>query len=96
MIQQLRDIVPAINFDFGLSEKTISAGSDVIVWLDSIYNQDAYSFGISAVGSSEINIISNYQYTITYDTPGTYEITVNVSIKGKSSKTSNTLTITVE
>lgn len=95
MIVQSKTLAPFIDFGFGLVEKTVSAGTPVTVWQGNLYNTE-YSSVINTPGGT-YSKVSDYQYTVTYATPGTYNITVVVSNKDKTKNyTSNTITITVE
>lgn len=95
MIQQLRNMPPFIDFGLGVTEKTISVGQKVTIWLSTLYNPDAYSTSLDAAGA-EVTRISDYEYEVVCGTPGVYSISLAVgSTSRKISLQSNTLTLTV-
>lgn len=94
MIKQLQNIKPQISFGLGYTQTTVAAGTPVTVWLDTLYNLDAYVFFLSSPGT--IARISDYEYRVTVHSPGTYPITLSVASKtAKISLQSNTITLTV-
>lgn len=95
MIHALRTTTPFIDLGFGITQQEVPAGTPVTVWVNTLYNQEVYSFTLTAPGAV-ITKISNYEYSLTYATPGTYTISLGVSNTGKkTSLASNILTITV-
>ncbi len=94
MIHQLQNQQPFIDFGFGLTHKTIPAGTSVTVWLITLFNTGSYIFSLSAQGT--VIKVSDYEYKITFDTPGLYEINMIVSArKKKISLQSNVITVNV-
>jgi len=94
MIQQLKNIPPLIDFGFGLTSIQAAVNTPVTVWLNTLYNQEAYSFTLRATGA--VTKISNYEYEIAYPQPGTYLIAMGVSTTDKKiSLESNILTVIV-
>ncbi|KGO91742.1 PKD domain-containing protein [Flavobacterium subsaxonicum] len=95
MIQQLKTLTPFIHFGLGANQKQVAAGQPVTIWLDTLYNQEAYTFRLAAVGS-QITKISNYEYQVTYAAAGSYTINFTVNSADKTiSLASNTLNLTV-
>jgi hypothetical protein len=95
MIQELKSSAPSISFGFGLTETSLSVDMSVTVWLSTIYNQSVYSFQLVAAGATIIKV-SNYEYRLTYSTPGSKDIYLNVSTKEKQTLKSNTITVIVK
>lgn len=96
MIVNLKSIIPFISFDFAYTEKTIQAGDTLNVWLTSVFNEDDYSFKLTTSGATSVKI-DNYQYSILYETPGSFSIEMEVSNTAKTKiLTSNKLNVTVE
>lgn len=94
MISEYKNLVPAIDFGLGLNTVTVPAGQPVTVWLQTLYNQQAYTFALQTTGA--VNKISNYQYTVTFATPGTYTLQLAVTPADKSiALMSNILDLTV-
>ena len=94
MIHAIRNVVPAIDFGHGITTKEITAGQPVIVWLQTIYNRQAYDFMLQCGGS--VNKISDYEYAVTFATPGSYALKLVISSKDKSiTLQSNILNLTV-
>jgi hypothetical protein len=95
MIQEIRSAQPFIDFGFGITQHTVGIGQTAVIWLSTLYNQDAYNTGLNANGAT-ITRISPFEYEVIYSTPGTYEINLNVgSNTRKISLQSNTITLTV-
>ncbi|MCR5863062.1 hypothetical protein LRS05_13410 [Flavobacterium sp. J372] len=95
MIHELRNTPPFIDFGFGITQHTVGVGQIATVWLSTLYNQDVYNTGLNANGAV-ITRVSSFEYEVTYSTPGTYEISLNVgSNTRKISLQSNTITLTV-
>jgi len=95
MIQQLKTITPAIDLGFGITQKQVAQGTTVTVWLNTLYNKEAYTFMLLAQGAA-VTKISNYQYLLVYNTPGIYLVSLNVNSTDKTiSIASNILNITV-
>lgn len=87
---------PRISFGFGLTEKTITLGESVTVWLDTVYNPGTVSIEMDITTKTKV---SDYQYTVTPDAVGLLEITLEVSFLDSSkgdSVTSNSIFLTVE
>ena len=94
MIDQLKNIPPAIDFGFGIMQKQVAVNTPVTVWLNTLYNQEVYSFALTAQGA--VTKISNYEYVVTRAQPGTYTIKLSVSTTNKKiSLESNILTLIV-
>lgn len=95
MIQQLATITPFIDFGFGLTNKEIVAEKPITIWLNTIYNQEVYSFTLIATGAA-VTKISNYEYVVAYPLPGTYELKMIVGTANKKiSLESNILNVIV-
>lgn len=95
MIQQLKTLTPFISFGFGVTQQQVAANTPVTVWLNTLYNQDAYTFTLLAAGAA-VTQISNYEYVVTYPATGTYTISITVATPDKKiSLTSNILTVIV-
>jgi hypothetical protein len=94
MIEQLKNAPPFIDFGFGRTVSQISVGDPVTVWLNTLYNTELYNFNLLTRGT--VTRISNYEYEIIYNQPGSYEVKLSVSTSNKKiSLESNVLTITV-
>jgi hypothetical protein len=94
MINQFQNLQPFIDFGFGLTHKSIPAGASVTVWLTTLYNTEAYNVNLAAQGS--VTKVSDYEYNITFNTPGLYEINMIASAKKKKiSLQSNVITVNV-
>ena len=94
MIQQLKNIPPFIDFGFGITQVQVTAGQPVTVWLTTLYNQDVYTFSLTAQGT--VTKISNYEYVVAQTQPGTYTIKLGVNTSDKKiSLVSNILTLIV-
>lgn len=79
MIQNIKYIPPYIDFGFGVTTKNTSINKAVTVWLSTLYNQDAYTFSLTGPGT--ITKVSNYEYTVTHNTPGMYTLQLIVTLK---------------
>lgn len=100
MISEIKNTPPRINFSFGKTNTTIAVGSPVTVWLSRQYNEVKFNYAVQATGATAVNPISNFQYQITYGTPGVYTLYAQLTEKttGKTTAqalTSNILTLTV-
>jgi hypothetical protein len=95
MIQQLKNLTPFIDFGFGNTQRQVTVNTPVTVWLNTLYNQDAYAFTLLANGAA-VTPISNYEYTVTCPAPGTYTLSLAVGTPDKKiSLASNILTLIV-
>jgi hypothetical protein len=95
MIQQLKAITPFIDLGFGITQQEVTAGTPVTVWLNTLYNQEVYTFTLFAAGGS-VTQISDYEYIVIYPAAGTYSISMGVSTADKKiSLASNILTLIV-
>jgi len=97
MIQELKTATPFITFGYGLTQMSVPGGTSVTVWLNTMFDQSVYSFQLVYSGATMVKI-SNYEYRITYNTPGAHNIYLNVSFsasaKDKQTLKSNTITVT--
>jgi hypothetical protein len=94
MISELKTLTPVIDFGLGLHTTALPAGQPVTVWLQALYNQAAYTFALETTGT--VTKISNYQYRVTFATPGTYTIQLAVTPVSKGTNLmSNILDLTV-
>lgn len=94
MIQQLKNLPPAISFGLGSTAAQASAGKPVTVWLGTLYNRDAYAFTLNTEGT--VQKISDYEYRVVFDAPGEYHINLTVnSIRKGISLQSNSITLNV-
>ena len=96
MIQEIRSTPPFIDFGFGITETTIATGKPATVWLSTLYNQDDYIVLLAAFNGGTVTPVSNYQFKVSYTTPGTYQLQITVYTKAKNiSLASNILTLIV-
>lgn len=101
MILEIKRAAPVISFGLGLTEAVALSQKKLTVWLDTLYNEAAYTFAVSSLGADVIEQVSNYQYELTYNNPGSYKIIASVTpqkspgFKGESLM-SNELTVTIE
>jgi hypothetical protein len=94
MIEQLKNAPPFIDFGFGRTHLQAAVGEPITVWLNTLYNKEQYNFNLLTRGT--VTKISNYEYEIIYNQPGSYEVKLSVSTSNKKiSLESNVLTITV-
>ena len=94
MISDLKTLTPSIDFGLGLTTLQAQAGQPVTVWLQTLYNQQAYTFILQCTGT--VTKVSNYQYKVTFATPGTYTLQLAVTPVNKgTSLMSNILDLTV-
>jgi len=95
MIVQAQAPIPIIDFGYGLSQKTMQAGTPVTVWLNTPYlpgNTMTLNFTAATLVK-----VSDYQYQLTYSGAGTHDIYITVSSADKTKNTnSNTITLIVE
>lgn len=85
---------PQIDFGLGFTKTETTTGTPVTVWLNTLYNSDAYVFVLSAEGN--VTKISDYEYQVVFYETGTYGMKVQVVSKTKKiSLQSNTITVTV-
>ncbi|MES2484551.1 MAG: hypothetical protein V4581_01185 [Bacteroidota bacterium] len=95
MIQELKNIPPYIDFGFGITQTQAAISQEITVWLNTLYNQDAYTFTLNALEAT-VTKISNYEYQVTYTTLGTYQLSLSVVSTDKTiSLDSNILSITI-
>ena len=95
MIHQLQNSSPYITFGFGQTVKTIAVGSPVTVWLNTLYNEQEYTFSLLA--QADVTKVSAYQYSIVATRTGVIDISLIVSAKHrKISLQSNVLTLNIE
>lgn len=94
MIQNLKTAKPNIDFGFGTLNKETIVGNSVTVWLQTLYNQEAYNFQLNCSGT--VTRISNYQYEVNFSTPGSYAVQMAITPKTKAaSLLSNILFVNV-
>lgn len=94
MINELKNLTPCISFGFGLTSASAVIGQPVTVWLQTLYNPEAYTFSLSAQGT--VTKISDYEYEVAFGALGLYEIALIVSSKNsKTSLQSNVITVNV-
>ena len=94
MISEYKNLTPAIDFGLGLTTMQATAGQPVTVWLQTLYNRQAYTFMLQCEGT--VNKISDYRYEVTFATPGSYTIQLAVTPVNKgASLMSNTIDLTV-
>lgn len=94
MIQNIKYIPPYIDFGFGVTTKNTAKNNPVTVWLSTLYNQEAYTFSLTGPGT--ITKVSNYEYTVTHNTPGIYNLQLIVTLKATNTPfESNILTLTL-
>ena len=94
MITDLKTIAPAIDFGLGLTTLQAQAGQPVTVWLQTLYNRQAYTFILQCTGT--VTKVSNYQYRVTFATPGNYTLQMAVTPVSKgTTRMSNILDLTV-
>lgn len=96
MIPAYKHIPPFIDFGFGLTTLTVPLNKNITVWLNTIYNKEAYNFNLASQGAASVNTISVYEYQLKYTQTGTYHISLTVTAKdATASLESNILTLTV-
>ena len=96
MIAQLKTITPVIDLGFGSTQQEVTAGTPITVWLNTIYNQEVYSFSLMATGAA-VTKISDYEYVVAYPLPGMYEVKMIVGTADKKiSLESNILNVIVK
>lgn len=96
MIHELKTLTPYIVFNGGVTLHRATAGQAVNVWLETLYNAQAYTFTLTAVGGT-VTKISGYEYRVTYTSPGAYSIYITVnSADKKISLKSNILEINID
>lgn len=95
MISDFKTLPPVIDFGLGTTALQVQAGTPVTVWLQTLYNPQAYTFMLQCQGT--VNKISNYRYEVTFATAGNYTIQLAVMPvkKGTTSLMSNILDLTV-
>lgn len=94
MINDLKHLPPAIDFGFGTTKTQATVGQPVTVWLQTLYNKEAYIFYLQCTGT--VTKISDYQYRVTFSTPGEHTIQLAVTPKTKAAGLqSNILDLTV-
>lgn len=94
MITILRNLQPAIDFGSGRATASTTVGQPVVVWLQTIYNQDTFTFTLQTAG--DITKISNYEYLVSFNEPGIYTVQLIASTIGKTkSIASNILNLNV-
>jgi hypothetical protein len=95
MIHELKNITPFINFGFGRVQEAAAINQPVTVWLATLYNQEAYTFVLSAPGAT-VTKVSNYEYEVAYAEAGSYQVSLNVvNIEKSASLASNILNLTI-
>ena len=95
MIANQRNKKPVISFGLGKTELTVTVGTVVSVWLDTIYRQGLYT--ITMTSGTPKGKISDQQFTVTPSATGTFQIFVSVSVPDKSiDLKSNKITLIVE
>jgi len=95
MIHQFKYQTPFISFGFGVTQKTVTAGTPLTIWLVTLYNESEYTFSLTG-GGGAINAVSNYEYSISNLSRGTYTFSMRVTTKDKhTSLDSNVLTLTI-
>ncbi|KAF2518259.1 hypothetical protein E0W68_09550 [Flavobacterium salilacus subsp. salilacus] len=96
MIQEIKNRPPYIHItDLKIS---FPVGENITVWLSGQYNEAEYNYSLTAIGAATNEKVSNYEYSLTYDTPGTYTLFAVLTGKGATKGkelTSNILTLTV-
>ncbi|MFL9845079.1 hypothetical protein [Flavobacterium rhizosphaerae] len=95
MINNIKKIPPRITFGSGLTTYEIPAGTPVTVWQQTLYNSKVYFCNLSVTGAT-VKKISNYEFIVTYNTPGNYQLSLSVISSNKTiSLESNILNLTV-
>ena len=70
-ILKSRNKRPIISFGLGITEKTISLGSDIIVYQNSVYLN---TYGLTLDTDLSVRKDSNYHFIVTGNTIGAHEI----------------------
>lgn len=78
MIYELQHMPPAIDFGFGITSISIKAGETVTVWQNTL-RPPGYKYKFTAVGA-RITTVSNFEYKLTYTTPGRYQASIETII----------------
>lgn len=98
MITTLRKDQPFIGFELAMVSATAAVGQPVTVWLTTLFNQDAYTFSLTATGATKTKIADN-EWELTYAAPGTYQVQMKLttakSIKKGFTLNSNIITVTI-
>jgi hypothetical protein len=95
MIHQFKYQTPFISFGFGVTQKKVAAGSPVTIWLVTLYNESEYTFNLTG-GGGAIDAVSNYEYSLSNLSRGTYTFSLRVTTKDKrTSLESKVLTLTI-
>lgn len=91
----IQHIQPQIDLGFGVTQKSVGVQNAVTVWLNTLYNEDAYSF-VLLLSQGSYTKMSDYEYILYYTQPGTYTISLIVTQKATGMRLeSNTLTLTI-
>lgn len=95
MIGTIQSIAPKIDFGQGRVTLQAQAGQPVVVWLQTVYNKSYYTFTLQTTGT--VIKISDYEYHVTFSTPGTYTVQMAVARANKKETPlmSNILDLTV-
>lgn len=96
MITELLHVTPDIDFGFGWQHAVTSISEPVTVWLNTVYNRNDYTITFIAPPGSKTTKLSDYEYSISYNAPGVYELQLEVSTRAGITIMSNTITLTVE
>jgi len=95
MIHELKNITPFISFDFGITQTQAAVSQLVTIWLSTLYNQEAYTFVLSAPGAV-VTKITNYEYFVAYPSAGSYQVSLTVVNTEKTTNlVSNILNLTI-
>lgn len=96
MITELLHVTPDIDFGFGWQHATTGISYPVTVWLNTVYNSNDYTVAFVAPPGSKTTKLSDYEYSISYNTPGAYELQLEVYTRSGLKLISNTITLTVQ
>ena len=95
LIDEVKNKVPRIHFGFNQPIATVTAGTQVSIYQDTIYNPDMYSLPLPPFGGVVISNSLN-EIVVRFDTPGVYPISIVQTTKDKTiTLNSNEITLTV-
>lgn len=94
MITELKSTPPFIHFGFYKTEEQIITGSEVTVWISTLFGESQKTVMLET--EIPFREISPYEYVLIPQLPGTYNLQLTVTdTDEKENLTSNTLTLKV-
>ena len=95
MIDEILELTPAIDFGFGWEHIRVGIGVEFTVWLNTTFNPDLYIMILPVSSAATVKQESSYQFTISYNAPGTYQLQMDVNAKSGIALKSNIITVEV-